>query len=85
MSYLHLKRIDQAKGKRINAFGSALSRRLRDKRGRDVLNLFASALRANRMRGFMFGEMLDTLERLTALFATILIGRHGSPPYRFCA
>jgi hypothetical protein len=32
------------------------------------------------MRGFVFGEMLDALERLAALFAAVLVGRHASPP-----
>jgi hypothetical protein len=45
-----------------------------------VLNLFASALGAKRMRGVMFGDMFDMLERFAALFATIFISGHGSPP-----
>ncbi|WP_185733526.1 hypothetical protein [Burkholderia sp. Bp8998] len=28
----------------------------------------------------MFSEMLDALERLAALLATVLVGRHGIPP-----
>jgi hypothetical protein len=31
------------------------------------------------MSGFMFSEMFGMLERLTALFATILVSRHGIP------
>jgi hypothetical protein len=47
-----------------------------------VLNLLASAFGARRMSLFMFGEVFDMLERLAALFATILVSRHGSPPAR---
>jgi acylphosphatase len=32
------------------------------------------------MSRLMFSEMLDTLERFSAFFAAILVGRHGSPP-----
>src|SRR4030095_2981195 len=60
---------------------SALSRSLRNERRWDVLNRFASALRATRMRGFMFREMFGLLESLAALLATILISRHGTFPY----
>jgi hypothetical protein len=31
---------------------------------------------------FMFGEVLDVLERFAAFLAAILVGRHGSPPAR---
>jgi hypothetical protein len=48
----------------------------------DVLNRFASALRAMRMSGFMFREMFGLLENLAALLATVLISRHGIFPLR---
>jgi hypothetical protein len=43
-----------------------------------VLNLFASALGARRLRVVMFGDMFDVLERFAALFATIFVSGHGS-------
>jgi len=43
-----------------------------------VLNRFASALRATRMSGFMFGEMFGMLEKLAALLAAVLVSRHGA-------
>jgi hypothetical protein len=50
---------------------SALFRGHRDKGRGDVLDHFASALRATRMSGFMFGEMFGPLETLAALLATV--------------
>jgi hypothetical protein len=32
------------------------------------------------MLGFMLGKMLGMLEGRAALFATVLVGRHGTPP-----
>jgi hypothetical protein len=34
------------------------------------------------MSGFMFSQMFDMLEHLTALLATVLVSRHGIPPTR---
>ena len=48
----------------------------------DVLNRFASALRATRMSGFMFREMFGMVENLAALLATVLVSRHGTFPLR---
>jgi len=64
------------------ADASALFWSLRNKRRWDVLNRFASALRATRMSGFMFGEMFGMLEKLAALLAAVLVSRHGASQWR---
>lgn len=41
------------------------------------MNLFATALWATRLSGFMFGDMFYVLERFATLFTTVLVGWHG--------
>src|ERR1700754_4903957 len=59
---------------------SALARGLRDEWCRQVLNFLAAAFGAGWARGRMLFYVLGVLEFFAALFAAVLVGRHGKAP-----
>ena len=53
---------------------------LRKKWRQDLLHRFASALWATRVGALMLGDVLEMVEDLAALLATVLVNRYSAPP-----